>query len=49
VIYYDFFKNSAEINEKAKNTVTVTKPLSKTAWGLFNRFWKVQQLENSDL
>jgi hypothetical protein len=36
-----------EINktEKDKTTVTVAKPSSKTTWGLFDQFWKVQGVE----
>jgi hypothetical protein len=38
----------AEIKEKEKDKtiVVVAKPPSKTAWGLFDRFWKAQGVEN---
>jgi hypothetical protein len=44
VIYYVFLKIQRKYikKEKDKTTVTVSKPPSKTAWGLFDRFWKVQ-------
>ena len=47
VIYYDFQRFSGnKLKRKNKTTVTVANHRLKPRGGLFDRFWKVQGVEN---